>query len=781
MKENIFSLNGNWTLSFTHPVSGDFHRIPATVPGNVELDLQREGLIGDYWPADDFYGMRDFERVNDWTLETEFDEPDVPDGHSVHIVFEGIDTIADVMLNGEKILRCENMFIPHSIDISGRLKEKSNTMVVRIFSADLFARQFPYSAFSVFWDFKQSQAYLRKAAHMWGWDNAPRLLSAGIWRPVFLSIRPPIRFSEVYAYTQMVRKDKTWIGINWAFETPDADLAGYHGRIILSFKGKVEYIFDFEVNFTYGVFNRELNTSSLKLWWPRGYGDPSLYDLSLQLLKHDEIAAEWTGRFGIRELELVHTEFINEKDEGEFVFICNGEKIYINGTNWKPLDALHSRAEKRVWQALDLCLDLNCNMVRVWGGGVYEDNSFFDYCDEHGLMVWQDFMFACGFPPRDEFFLEAVKHEAEVIVKRLRNHPSLALWCGDNEGDDTFSWGTMIPRYLLPSHNEVTRKVLKDAVLSHDPYRSYVKSSPFVSDAIAKVRWEASDERFNLAMPEKHLYPRNENFRAEFRACRSRFIGETGPFFINAMSENRDLVEREMKRARRLWDVLIDAKDYSLERHQRDEYFVTWKDACRKRLLHFFGKEFSLDTWQDFAIGVNIICGDIFKFAIEYSRSCKWKKTGILWWSLLDMWPMMFNYSVVDYTFRKKMPYYWIRQSQQPFCLMVVEQEENGNPALFAANDTLQDWKGTYSILGINAGDKKKEIASGEFNIAPNQNERLQTLIHSYSQMLWIIEWQINNCKFFNHFVSGEPPFDFDTWKSWSATLHELYNSDTDK
>ncbi len=773
---NHYTLHGKWTLSFTHPEHGEQVRIKATVPGNVELDLLREGIVKDAWAADDFSVMRDFERVDDWTYETEFDAPDLPTGYSVNLVFEGIDTIADVFLNGSQVLRCENMFIPHSVEVTELLQKKDNTLSVRLYSADLFARKFPYSAFSVFRDFRQSQAYLRKAAHMWGWDNAPRLLSAGIWRPVVLSVRPPVRFSEVYLYTQTVREDTTWIGVNWRFETPDTDLSGYRGRLTLSFNGTAEYVGDFEVFFTYGVLNVELKTADITLWWPKGYGEPNLYDVSLQLLKDDSVAAEWNGRMGIRELELIRSEIIDENDEGDFVFLCNGEKIYINGTNWKPLNALHSRAVKRTRQALDLCLDLNCNMVRVWGGGIYEDHDFFDYCDEQGLLVWQDFMFACGFPPKDTFFLDAVAREAESIVKRIRNHPSLAVWCGDNEVDNTFLWGTMIPNNLLPSHNDVSRKVLKNAVLSYDPYRSYVESSPHISDSIAAQRHKKENERRDITSPEVHLYPKDENFRKAFRTCRSRFVGETGPFFINAMSESADIVERERERVSRLWDVPIAAKDYTIESHQMDEHFITWKDACRKRLTHFFGKEFTFEPWQDFALGVNSICADIFKFAIEYSRSLKWQKTGVLWWSLLDMWPMMFNYSVVDYNFRKKMPYYWIRQSQQPFCLMIVERNENGPPVLVAANDTLEKQSGHYTVETSDDGTGTgRQIASGRFEIGPNHNEDLQILEKSKEPELWIIKWHFGKTPCYNHFVTGAPPFNFDTWKKWNSILLETY------
>ncbi len=772
------SLSAGWKLSFTHPVTREHYCIKATVPGNVELDLQREDIINDFWPPDDYDAMRIWETVDDWTYETAFDSPVIPEKHTACLVFKGIDTIADITLNGEKILHCENMLISHSVDVSGKLKAQGNKLTVHIYSSILHARKYPYDAFSSYADFKQSQAYLRKAAHMWGWDNAPRLLSAGLWRPVYICVVPPIRFTEVYAYTKKVIAGKAYMGVNWAFETPDADLSGYSGRISLEYDGKIEYSSAFTVDFTYGVVNLALDSPLLRLWWPRGYGDPALYNLKMEIVKNGESIAQWAGRIGIREIVLDCTELINEKNEGEFVFRCNGHKIYINGTNWKPLDAVHSRSAGKIRQALDLCLDLNCNMVRIWGGGVYEDNEFFDYCDENGLLVWQDFMFACGFPPRNDFFLDAVGHEAMSVVKSLRNHPSLALWCGDNEVDSTFTWGNMVATGILPSDNKVSRKVLREAVLMYDPYRPYIGSSPYFSDIYIKEMRKGTLGRSGIDIPEKHLYPHDENFRTAFRNSRSRFVGETGPLYINSMSESPEYFQRESARARRLWDQPFERKNYTLARHQIDAYFLTWKDACRYRMQHYFGRDFRLEPRGDLALGVNIICGDIFKFAIEYSRSMKWRKTGVLWWSLIDMWPMLFNYSVVDYSFCKKMPYYWIRQSQQPFCLMAVRQEEKGPTGLYAANDTLKRMNGCYTIYNVINKGEMKNVASGSFDIAPNENMMLQSLELPEKQMLLIIEWKIDQGIYSNHYISGDPPFDFDTWKYWSGYLKKIYKAD---
>jgi beta-mannosidase len=774
----IIAVDG-WRLSFTY--QNRRYDIPATVPGNVELDLQREGLIHDPCPPDDAQAMHAFELL-DWVYETTLNSPQAGDGEKIDLLFEGIDTVADIYLNDEAILHCENMFIPHLIDVTHKLKPTGNKLRVQIFSPELFARRYAPTAIHASREHRHGEAYLRKARHMWGWDNAPRLLSAGLWRPVTLVVRPPIRFTEVYAYTNKVFKNSASVGIDWNIVTPDLDLASYKGKVIFSFNGQVEHEQDFEIEFTSGSLRRDLTLQNPHLWWPSGYGQPHLYDLQLLLFKDHQLVAEWQSKFGIREIELIRTETTDEHGKGEFVFKCNGEKIYIRGANWKPVDPLHSQATAKIRRALDLCVDLHCNMVRVWGGGVYEDHDFFDYCDERGLLVWQDFMFACEFPPQDDFYQRAAADEADVIVKRLRNHPSLALWCGDNETDQAFFWGMLIPPKLLPSENDISRKVLKRAVRLHDPYRDYLESSPYISDDVARLRWTEPDCKLRMA-PEQHLYLGKQIFLTK---CCAHFVSETG---ANLMSESPEIVEREIARAKRLWDEDDDAAKNKFsdgcESHQLDGYFVEWKKKTRKSLRYFFNRDFAVEPWQDLALAVNILGGDYCKSAVEHFRIGKWRRTGIILWSLLDMWPMMFNASLVDSLFRKKMPYYWVRQSQQPFCLMVQDAEPGdmsvfatGQMKIFAANDTLEQYCGQYRILRLGAEGQTEELLTGDFLVNSNTTSLIATMPSPEMQALLIIEWTIKGRRYFNHFISGSPPFDFETFRNWCSELDKIYNID---
>lgn len=780
--ETRHEIKGPWTLSFTHPDTKKLHRIAATVPGNVEIDLQREGLIDDPYPPDKVRPMGAWELVDDWVYETAFDAPALKAGEKVFLVFEGIDTIADVLLNGEKILRCENMFIPHECDVTGKLRGPANTLSVRIFSPQIFARQFSYNVAQMSREHRVESAWLRKARHMWGWDNSPRLPSAGLWRPVCLAVRPAIRFRDVYAYTKKIIGDTAFIGVNWAIETPDLDLSSYRGTMILSFAGREEFKREFDVEFIAGYFDQNLTVPPARLWWPRGAGEANLYDLTLQLHKGDQTIAQWHSKFGIREIELIRTETTNEKGEGEFLFKCNGEKIYIRGTNWKTLDALPSRAAAKVQPALDLCVDLNCNMIRVWGGAVFEDHDFFDRCDREGLLVWQDFMFACEFPPQEAAFQETIAREAETIIKRLRNHPSLALWCGDNEDDMTTFWGLLIPPAILPSFNKITRQVLRNAVLTHDPHRPYMDSSPYVSDELARDRWAGGFEKgVNLLnfSPEQHIYATGqESFRSLYGRSHAHFVSETGPFFINAATQSPDIAEREMARARRLWNFDTSKSFRYHEYHQYDGYFLQWKMIVQRDLKALFGHEWPLEPWSDLALGVNIVVGDLFKFAIEHFRIHKWRKTGVIWWSLLDMWPMGFNYSVVDSNFRPKQPVYdWIRQSQLPLCLMAEESADGKHLILFAANDTLAEQRGQYRVYSIDAAGKEKERLSGEFSATRNATVEVKRIPSVQEQALLVLEWTVNGQTGRNHCLCGRPPFSFEVYRQWCACLERLYRT----
>lgn len=197
--------------------------------------------------------------------------------------------------------------------------------------------------------------------------------------------------------------------------------------------------YDFIPRFVSGKNSLAINNP--KLWWPRGSGEQNLYDVTLTLFYQGKAVAEDTFKTGIRDIQLIRSE-TNFDGNGQFCFLVNYKKIFIKGTNWVPANALHGECRERIAKALELCGELNCNMIRCWGGGVYEDHEFFDICDREGFLVWQDFMLACENPPQMQWFKDELREEAVAVIKKLRQHPSLALWSGDNECDENFFGGT---------------------------------------------------------------------------------------------------------------------------------------------------------------------------------------------------------------------------------------------------------------------------------------------------------------------------------------------------
>lgn len=762
-----YFLDGKWDLKFTL-LNDEVVTTQVQVPGNVEPELVRLGLIDDYMPADSERATDEFAVVDDWTYTTVFDAPYTEENHKVQLVFEGIDTIAEVYLNNELICNCENMHMDYKIDVTDELKEKNNLLKVVIRSSDLWTREHCHDMFSManaqnsYYD---SRSYLRKARHQWGWDNAPRLLTSGIIRSVYLEVLPPCRFEEVYLYTMTMNEKEVRMVAQWIYKTDKKCLTNHKIRLTLLDGDEVVHQEIKDVWGTQGGFRYCLPREKVRLWWPAGFGEAALYTVRLEMLEFDNVLAVYEDTFGIRTLRLERTEEVSENDDGEFVFYVNGEKVFIRGTNWKPLDPLVSVADRKTKElrALEEVKKLNCNMVRIWGGGIYEGKEFFDYCDRNGIMVWQDFMFACEIPPIDEEYCNLVAEEAKQVIKKLRNHPSLAIWCGDNESDEGMLWAS---RYstLRPSHSLISRKILKDAVLHHDPYRCYIESSPYASDR----NYTERNTRVMHFQPETHLYPNALQFSEALRTCKSLFIGETGPIIVNAISSGDRMYEREKVRAERLWDA---EPMYNNQTHQSDGYFVAWRRTGKEVCEAYYGRDFSFAEWKDYTLAINVVCAELFKDVIEYCRVKRWSKTGVLWWSLMDMWPMLFNYSVIDSDGNRKLPYYWIRQSQQEFALCGVRVEQAGELVLYAANDTLKDYTTEYKVIAYDVDGNSRMIASGICKQSRNSASMIQRIAESEQPEMWIIHWENDGKQYTNHVFTQK--VSFDVMKLWVKIIGE--------
>ena len=432
------SLNGAWSLTYGPLVEypeksprgtppADWPTIPATVPGNVELDLVSAGKIEPLEKGNRVLQALKLEDHQWWyrrTFRAEHAEPD----ERAELVFEGLDCIATVWLNGIEVGRGANMLVAQRFDVSAALLPgQMNEIVVRIDPAVPAGLAHPHSG----WEFPHNghweALYVRKAGHMYGWDIMPRVVSAGLWKDVYVEWLRPKRISSVYWHTKSVDVEKGRAVVSLAWELDGVTNEGAYA-LDVALRRDGETAAHWQSAVTGPAGQQDLALEQCAFWWPRGFGDRPLYEASVTLLDHaGKVIDRRVDRIGIRTIELDRTDLLTPDGKGRFGFIVNGVPIFVKGTDYSCLDALHSRDHLHLDRTVQLMEEANCNMARCWGGNVYPEDRFFDLCDEAGIMVWQDFNMACAIYPKDDAFLAALEKEARAIVPRLRNHASLAL------------------------------------------------------------------------------------------------------------------------------------------------------------------------------------------------------------------------------------------------------------------------------------------------------------------------------------------------------------------
>ena len=493
-----------------------------------------------------------------------------------------------------------------------------------------------------------------------------------------------------------------------------------------------------------------VDVPSPRLWWPRGYGGPDLYEVTVELLAGGRAVASREITAGIRTVELDRTEVTSPDRPGQFLFRVNGEPVFCKGSNWVPADAFHSRDAGRYEELLALFEDLGCSMLRCWGGNVYEDHAFFDICDRSGIMVWQDFAMACALYPQDPDFLGKIEREAEAVIRKLRNHPSLAVWCGDNECDK---------QWKDPGMNRLTREVLPRAVMRFDGRRPYVPSSPYWAP-------EAKERGDRDLLPERHLWaPRDYCKSRSYTEHEAHFIGEIGYHGC----PNRSSMERFLD-PEYLWPWRGNPQWIT---HAADPVGPEGKWAYRIKLMADQIREMFGETpveLDDFILGSQISQAEAKKFFVEMTRIGKWRRTGILWWNVADGWPQ-FSDAVVDYYLGKKLAYHYLKRVQAPVCVMIGEPM-NWHVEAVVGNDTLETGAGTYRIWDADSGDT---LLEGAYEVPANQTVNLGRIPVSHAdKRLFLISWTDGGAVRGNHYLLGFPPFDLERYRGWMEEIAAL-------
>ena len=755
------SLDGQWKLFYfpqgkyqvTQPdqlPSPGLPWVEASVPGNVELDLSRKGeLPADLFYADNILKLRPYE-LYEWWYQRQFPTPAGIGGRRVELRFHGVDCLATYWLNGKELGETSNALIEHDFEVTGKLNAAGpNLLTVRLKSPILEAASKPYDpAYTVTaLPTGVEGVWVRKAAHTYGWDIMPRAVSAGLWRPVELIVHAPHEITDLYFPTYALEADHATLAVSYQLATDLALLPQLRLRV-QGRCGESTFSYVHPVEFTAGRFRVEVKHP--KLWWPRGYGDANLYTVTTQLLRNDQVLASRQDTVGIRKIELIRTETTSLAKPGQFLFKVNGVPILVKGSNWVPVDAFHSRDAGRYEKILALFIDLGCNFLRSWGGNVYEDHAFFDICDRNGILVWQDFAMACAIYPQTPEFLEAMRQEAISVVRKLRNHPSLALWAGGNEVDGAYFYHGMDP-----AHDKITREILPQVTFQCDPYRPYLPSSPYMSPEVIATGQLA-------LMPEHHLWGPRDYYKSRFYTEQTaHFVSEIGYHGCPSLSSIKRFVDEQ-----HLWPWQDNSQWVF---HSTDTTGNPYRiNLMANQVRELFGAV--PDNMEDFILGSQISQAEAKKFFVEMTRLKKWRSTGLIWWNVMDGWPQ-FSDAIVDYYFTKKLAYYYIRRVQQPVCVM-VDEPKDWHCRVVVGNDSREDASGHYRVWDADSG---ATLLEGDYAAKANENLDVGTIpvFHS-GKRLFLIEWTANGKRYANHYLQGMPPFSLAQYKIWLPRIAAL-------
>ena len=728
-------LNGKWILKGKKEGAPESEMITLTaqVPGCAQLDLSREG----YLPADLYMGenIKEAERFegHEWWYETSFACPEKKE--NVYLVFEGVDCLAEYFLNGNRIGKSENSLIAHEFRVDEYLLDGENVLTVHISSAVNFAKRQDYPLRSLL-SINPDGAFLRRPPHSFGWDIMPRAVTSGLWRGVRLECRDEIYFEQAYAVAGTGEKKFFYV-----LKTDLEDVKGVEVELEASL-GESHVSKRVAIKKRMGVFNFEVENQ--KLWFPYGYGDANVYDGEIRIYRFGELVHSEPISFGIRDVVLDRKD-PEGNDTGRFRFLINGIEIMCRGSNWVPLDAFHSRDAERYDRALALVKDIGCNILRCWGGNVYEDHKFFDFCDRNGIMVWQDFAMACGQYPETDEFMSNIRHEAQSVIRKLRQHPSIVLWAGDNEVDACF------PEYD-PNLNRITRELIPQCVRDNDIARPYLPSSPYISQKMYDegVRSQVPGSR----LVEDHLWGPRDYFKSDYyKQNKAHFVSETGYHGCPSLESIRKFITPE-----RVWPY-----------HNNPEWILHSSDQngndsrvmlMEKQVKQLFGTV-PTDP-EDYILASQISQAEAKKYFIERIRVARPDKTGIIWWNLLDGWPQMSD-AVVDYYFEKKLAYSYIKRSQAKFSI-VADEIECWQLPIYACNDTLTERCGR---LTVKDATDDSVIYECDFCAAPNASTLVTRIPVYYSdRKILIFEWVSDGECGFNHYLCANPPVSLEDYRA---------------
>lgn len=687
LKTAVKNLHGGWKFRQARLTNW----YPATVPGVVHTDLLQNKIIEDPFFRLNERGLQWIDK-EDWVYETCFTlAADMMRKENMELVFEGLDTYADVYLNDECILKADNMFRRWSIPVRQYIREENNILKVYFHSPvkidvpkwDALPYQYPASndqsenggLFN-----KKISIFARKAGYHYGWDWGPRLVTSGIWRPVYIRAWSDLRINDVFIEQKEVGAGRAVIAGHVELDA-DKDMDGVLVTITDEATGRVLGERQADLKRGTNRVNVDFVLHKPKLWWSNGLGEPFLYRFRTDIIAGGDLLDSKTERVGIRSLKVVHQP---DKDGHTFYIELNGRPVFAKGANYIPSDNFLPRVTPENYKRTILdAAGVNMNMLRVWGGGIYENDVFYDLCDEYGIMIWQDFMFACSMYPAEGALLDNIHQEAVDNVKRLRNHACIALWCGNNECQDAWlGWGWK--REIERQNKEYADKIwaqyrqqyhvtLPGVVKEYAPGTFYWPSSPFAFEGEMSGTTDGDRHYWSVWHGKAPI--------SDYDSEKSRFFSEYGfQSFPEFESVKRYAPYPED------WDIRSEV----MMSHQRGGDHAN--GLIETYLLNEYKKP---RDFRAFLYMNHVLQGDAIKTAIESHRRQMPYNMGTLFWQHNDCWPVA-SWASRDYYGRWKAQHYYVRKAYDDILISPVV--EGDDLKVYAVSDRLENTSGRLQL-----------------------------------------------------------------------------------
>ncbi len=693
-------LDQNWSFKALE----DSSWLRASVPGTIHTDLMANGII-----EDPYYRLNErkvqWVDKKDWVYQCSFElSADEFERQHHELQFEGLDTYASVYINDRLVLQSSNMHRSYSVDVKEYLIEGSNTLRILLESPikkglelyDALDYTIPVSAndqaeTGEVPGGKRVNVFTRKAAYHYGWDWGPRLVTSGIWRPITLLSWDDFRISELLLSQQLngdVAAVMAQIEIESSIENANA---------ILELQLDGEPLSSSKLRLRKGKqkFNLPIKIDRPELWWPNGLGKQHLYNIEVKL-QRKEVSSTVNQYIGIRNIELVADSTLSQPN---FYFKVNGAPTFAKGVNYIPQDLFLPRVSTKDYERiLQAAADANMNMIRVWGGGVYENDRFYELCDSLGLMVWQDFMFACAMYPGDADFLENVKQEAIDNVKRLSHHPSMALWCGNNEVLAAWKrWGweqtaideqsPEIAHKIWKHYDTLFHHILPEVVSEHHRGIDYWASSPSASEGLPEEYTHGDTHYWGVWWGKEPF----DNFNTKISSFMSEYGFQSFPeyssFLRFAEKQDRDMYSEVMKSHQRSSIGNATIEEYLKRSHRKPIGF--------EELLYMS----------------QLLQADGIQTAIEAHRRNKAKCMGSLYWQLNDCWPGA-SWSSIDYYGKWKALHYKVKDAFAP--VIVSHEFVDGDLLITIVSDRMDEFDGELEVVLSEFKDIEKIVRWNE-------------------------------------------------------------------